>query len=110
MKKEKLTLMQPDLSGEAQFLDFAREVRRDDKDRQEMVDCALEDFKGYGTEILQLTLEKARRRKFKRVLITCDDDNAASARIIEKNGGILRDKIQNEGRPTLTRRYWIELK
>jgi predicted acetyltransferase len=66
--------------------------------------------KGYGSEILRLALDEARRLGLARVLVTCDDEgNPASARIIEKNGGILADKVQNEGQPCLTRRYWIEL-
>lgn len=46
-----------------------------------------------------------------RVLITCDDDNYGSARVIEKNGGVLQDKITNkiDGVDVITRRYWIEL-
>ena len=39
--------------------------------------------------------------------MTCDDDNLASARIIEKAGGIIEDVRDTElGR---TRRYWIAL-
>ena len=43
------------------------------------------------------------------ILITCDDDNIGSYRIIESNGGILENKIENEaaGEKFLTRRYWI---
>ena len=46
-----------------------------------------------------------------RVLITCNDDNYGSARVIEKNGGILQDKVINtiQGAEILTRRYWIDL-
>jgi predicted acetyltransferase len=65
--------------------------------------------KGYGTCILKLTLEKAREMDFNRVLVTCDTDNIASARIIEKNGGVLsgygispRNRIQ-------VSQYWIDL-
>lgn len=43
--------------------------------------------KGYGTLILQLTLEKAKILGLEKVLLTCDTDNIASAKIIEKNGG-----------------------
>jgi predicted acetyltransferase len=42
-----------------------------------------------------------------RVLITCDDDNIASARTIEGAGGALEDVRDTPlGR---TRRYWIDL-
>jgi predicted acetyltransferase len=64
--------------------------------------------RGFGTQQLALCLQEARERGFTRVLITCDDDNLGSIRIIEANGGVLEDKRDN-GRPTLTRRYWITL-
>ncbi|HEX8476579.1 MAG TPA: GNAT family N-acetyltransferase [Pyrinomonadaceae bacterium] len=65
--------------------------------------------KGYGTLILTLTLEKARERGLKRVLLTCDTDNVGSARIIEKNGGVLAGSgiSHRSGKPIS--QYWIEL-
>lgn len=65
--------------------------------------------KGYGKTILALSLEKAKELGIKQVLVTCDDDNIASVRIIEKNGGQLADKIKAEDSEVLTRRYWINL-
>lgn len=64
--------------------------------------------KGYGSLMLRLALEEARQLGLGRVLITCDDDNPASARVMEKNGFVLSDKIENTigGRTILTRRYW----
>src|SRR3989338_6831007 len=49
--------------------------------------------KGYGTRILKLALEKAKALRIDRVLLTCDDDNIGSAKIIESNGGILENKV-----------------
>ena len=69
----------------------------------------LQRSKSYGTQMLALALEKARCLGIKRVLITCSDDNIASARMIEKNDGKLVDKVMNEGHEVPTRRYWIEL-
>ena len=66
---------------------------------------------GYGTELLRLGLEKAKELGIgAEILITCDDDNIGSCKIIEKNGGILENKIPNEdqGEKFLTRRYWIK--
>lgn len=65
--------------------------------------------KGYGTLILKLMLEKAREFGLSRVLVTCDTDNVASARIIEKNGGIFSGEGTSEltGKPVS--RYWITL-
>ena len=65
--------------------------------------------KGYGSAILTLSLDKARQLGLKRVLVTCGDENRVSARIIEKNGGKLTDKVKVEGIKHLTRRYWIDL-
>lgn len=65
--------------------------------------------KGYGTLILELTLEKARNLGLKRVLLTCDTDNIASSKIIEKNGGKLSKKLIYEENQTLFSQYWIEL-
>lgn len=66
--------------------------------------------KGYATLLLSLTLEKAREMGLPGVLITCDDDNIASARVIEKNGGQLLNKVVSRISGKQVRRYWIELK
>lgn len=63
---------------------------------------------GYGTKILQLAIPKAQEIGLKKALVTCDDDNIASARIIEKNGGKLDRKFKYEGK--LIRHYWIDLR
>ncbi|MDO8659621.1 MAG: GNAT family N-acetyltransferase [Candidatus Parcubacteria bacterium] len=61
--------------------------------------------KGYGTKILALASLKARDLGIDKILVTCDDDNTGSAKIIEKNGGVLENKIEIDG--GLKRRYWI---
>jgi len=66
---------------------------------------------GYGKKLLKLSLEQYRNLiEEDKILITCDDDNVGSYKIIEANGGILENKIENEdrGEVFLTRRYWIE--
>lgn len=67
--------------------------------------------KGYGTLMLKLALEKAKAMGLGKVLITCDDDNAASAKVMENNGFQLRDKVINvfDGCAVLARRYWKTL-
>jgi predicted acetyltransferase len=45
--------------------------------------------RGYATAALALVLPVAREIGLNRVEITCDDDNDASRRVIEKNGGVL---------------------
>jgi predicted acetyltransferase len=64
---------------------------------------------GYGTSMLGLGLEKARAVNITRALVTCDDTNIASAKIIEANGGMLENIILMAGYPVPVRRYWIEI-
>lgn len=45
--------------------------------------------KGYGNQILKLALEKAVKIGIKEVVLTCNIDNVASRKIIEKNNGKL---------------------
>ncbi len=63
--------------------------------------------KGNGTRILELALNFVKQLDLSRVLVTCDDDNPGSAKIIESNGGVLENMIENEGK--LKRRYWIDI-
>lgn len=63
--------------------------------------------KGYGTKILELILPKAKELGLKKILLTADESNIASQKIIEKNGGILENKVPGEKEPKL--RYWITL-
>jgi predicted acetyltransferase len=64
---------------------------------------------GFGTEALNLALVQCRTLGIEQVLITCDVDNEASRRIIERNGGVLEDMIKVPGRPVTTMRYWIDV-
>lgn len=64
---------------------------------------------GYGFKILEYALVKAKEIGLEKVLVTCNDDNIGSKKIIEKNGGIFQDSIQNENLPTKTLRYWIPI-
>ena len=63
--------------------------------------------KGYGKLICRLAIGEARKLGIGDILITCDDDNIGSRKIIEANGGQLQDIIDNN-RAALTRRYWIK--
>jgi predicted acetyltransferase len=65
--------------------------------------------KGYGKRQLQLALEKLREWGWSKVLITCDENNAASARVIEANGGKLENIIILPDNDLPVRRYWITL-
>ncbi len=62
---------------------------------------------GIAGEILRQGLIVARAEGIDRVLVTCDEDNLASARVIERNGGVLEDiRPSPDGPPR--RRYWID--
>lgn len=51
---------------------------------------------GYGKEILKLALQEYKDLiEEDKILITCDDDNIGSYKIIEANGGILENKVEN---------------
>ncbi|MCR4325820.1 MAG: GNAT family N-acetyltransferase [Patescibacteria group bacterium] len=64
--------------------------------------------KGYGTKILQLALPKARELGIERVLVTCDAGNAASQKIIEKNGGVLENQVSDPETGGSKMRFWID--
>lgn len=63
--------------------------------------------RGLACWALASILPAARDLGLDRVLVTCDVGNPASARVIEKNGGVLED-IRDTELGTL-RRYWITL-
>ena len=65
--------------------------------------------KGFGALILKLTLEKARELGLEKVLITCDKQNIASAKTIEKCGGVLDKEIMREETQITSLHYWIDL-
>ncbi|MCL2060085.1 MAG: GNAT family N-acetyltransferase [Oscillospiraceae bacterium] len=62
---------------------------------------------GNATELLRQTLLKARAMGMLRVLLTCDAENRASARVIEKNGGALENQVISDYTRKIVNRYWI---
>jgi predicted acetyltransferase len=65
--------------------------------------------RGVATEMLRQALPVARALGLASVLLTCDETNAASIRVIERNGGSLREtKALDANRPR-KRYYWITL-
>lgn len=62
--------------------------------------------RGYATEILRQGVDRARERGIEAVLVTCDDTNVASARVIERVGGVLASVIEDPDGARV-RRYWI---
>ena len=71
--------------------------------------CVLPPYrrKGYAAEILRQSLVIARSEGVEDALVTCDDDNAASAAVIERCGGVLDSVVHPPEHPP-TRRYWIK--
>lgn len=65
--------------------------------------------RGYATRLLETALDRARALGLDEVLLTCDEDNAASAAVIERAGGrYVGLSAPWEGQQT-KRRYWIDL-
>lgn len=65
--------------------------------------------RGYGTKILTMALPEAKKLGIDRALLTCDETNSASRKIIEKNGGIFEDKRPNPAGGPDKLRFWIDL-
>lgn len=63
---------------------------------------------GYGTAMLRASLPVAGELGLTRVLVTCDEDNIASRKIIEACGGIYEDSYTLD-LDIPKRRYWIDL-
>ncbi len=61
--------------------------------------------KGYATKMLSLALKNAMELGIDQVLITCGEDNIASAKVILKNGGTFEDT--REYNRNIVNRYWI---
>jgi len=64
---------------------------------------------GFASQMLAQALPVARDLGLKEVLLTCDDTNVASIKVIEKNGGLLKEtKLLATNKPA-KRYYWIKL-
>lgn len=63
--------------------------------------------KGYAKQMLKLALEKCKELKIKKVLITCDEDNIASEKVILSANAKLEDIRDVDGENK--KRFWIDL-
>lgn len=63
--------------------------------------------KGYAALMLSMALPIAKELGINKALITCDKNNAGSAKTIINNGGVLENEVIEDGE--ITQRYWIEL-
>ena len=62
---------------------------------------------GYATEMLRQALVKSAELGIQRALVTCDVDNIASRKVIERCGGILEGVTADPAQAVQKRRYWI---
>ena len=63
--------------------------------------------KGYAKQMLKLALEKCKELKMKKILITCDEDNIASEKVILSANAKFEDIRNVDGENK--KRFWIEL-
>ena len=64
--------------------------------------------RGIATRMIGLALEECRKLGIDRVLMVCDKENIASAKSIQRNGGVLENEVEVNG--AMEQRYWIDLK
>ncbi len=65
--------------------------------------------KGYGTTILKLALGEAKKLGIEKALVTCDENNTGSRKIIEANGGVLESVPDSASGMPQKCRYWVTL-
>ena len=63
--------------------------------------------RGYGNLILHLGVQKAHAYGISPILVTCDETNLASKKVIEYNGGQFENAVTIDGSPIKKLRYWI---
>ena len=67
--------------------------------------------KGYGTEILKLILEEAKKKKIYKVLMGAHKSNKGSCKVIENCNGIFENEVTDPDNINETiNRYWIDNK
>lgn len=63
--------------------------------------------RGYATRLLRHALPVARGAGVDPALLTCDDTNTASARAIERCGGVFERLARTAPHEPVSRRYWV---
>ncbi|HDR3489784.1 GNAT family N-acetyltransferase [Bacillus wiedmannii] len=64
---------------------------------------------GYATKQLKLALYEAQKLGLQKVLITCDKANIASAKTIQKVGGVLENEVVSSHTGEIVQRYWVKI-
>jgi len=65
--------------------------------------------KGYATAQLALAKEICKAMGMQKILVSCHKENAASARTIQHNGGVLENEVVDQRNGEVLLRYWITL-
>lgn len=65
--------------------------------------------KGYNSYQLYKALEYCKEKGLEKVLITCNKENIASAKSIQKYEGVLENEVLDEKTNETVQRYWINL-
>lgn len=63
--------------------------------------------RGFGSLLMSLTIQEAKRREIERIHIHCHKGNKASVRTIISNGGILESEGYDEGSKDAVQRYMV---
>lgn len=66
---------------------------------------------GYGEILCKLLLLKMHEMGFNKAIITCNENNIGSSKIIEKNGGKLLEILNGDGETfeNRTKRYVVDI-
>ena len=65
--------------------------------------------RGYASEMFRQALDYCRGIGLHRVMITCDDTNVGSWKILENAGAELAEKFHDDETKSLARRYWLDV-
>ncbi|MBM3289252.1 MAG: GNAT family N-acetyltransferase [Candidatus Hydrogenedentes bacterium] len=63
--------------------------------------------RGVAKAMLAHVLTTPQARAIGKLLVTCDEDNVVSERVILANGGVYESTVYPEGRPVGKKRFWI---
>ncbi len=116
MGQDSLQLIEPVEGMRGQYLEYIDEFRAaGEAGHSYWRDQVLNDFDAF----VQKCRDEAAGRRFgwhgvpiTSYWLTCDKDNIASARVIQKNGGVLESEYwwEEHGAKVMVQRYWIDLK
>ena len=67
---------------------------------------------GYAAKMIGMTMPFMKQVGIDRCLITCVEENVASAKSIENAGGVLENSVEiiRNGMPKVGLRYWVDVK